>query len=662
MPSSTHAPATQPAHPFTPRAVAVGVLSSCVLGATIVIAGLKAGITPGVSPLVILIGWAVFARAVRDPGGSGLLNHVQVAGSAGAAVAAGVIFTAPLLPILSAAQGLPYDGLPLIKLCAAAFIGALIGFGYVGLNARKVLSDASLPAPEARASEALIRVATGAYDARTSTDGAHTSANPTQTGSADDGSARDASSSPDRVALDTAKPNIRRSLIPGVLLGIGAPLLSTMSLVSSQLPLFIRSIESTGRSVQIHLPFAPIYFGIGGLLGVGTALAAFAGTLVRVSGEVTLTIAALNAQHWPDTSLRWIGGGAMTVAVLWSMARMLGVVSSTGGRSAPPTANPHTLQVPKATRRRLWANIGVGAILLIAGTIALGGLSVFSISLALTVTVCAAFIVALGALLSLQIGSSASPVSGTVFLMTLILCAVALAFGRGGSAADLELMTLSLVAACVAVCAANDSSQDYRTLQLCGMPIERGFGGQWLGLVTGAIVVPVTLVLAERAFGLGTAALPAPQGQLFATLVEGMLFERQLPWRPIAVGAAIGGVAVLLEQRGRARGWQLPAMALAVGLYLPPELGVGLILGSLARYLGDRGGVERSESVLAAGGLITGAAVFDIALGVALLMGVSTASLQVAGVPAWTQHLLAVVGIAMVLALLYTRARGPKRA
>lgn len=352
----------------------------------------------------------------------------------------------------------------------------------------------------------------------------------------------------------------------------------------------------------------------------------------------------------------------MTVAVLWSMARMLGVVSSTGGQSAPPTANPHTLQIRRAMRRRLWANISVGTALLIGGTIALGGLSLFSITLALTVTVCAAFIVALGALLSLQIGSSASPVSGTVFLMTLILCAVALAFGRGGSAADLELMTLVLVAACVAVCAANDSSQDYRTLQLCGMPIERGFGGQWLGLVTGAVVVPVTLVLAERAFGLGTAALPAPQGQLFATLVEGMLFERQLPWRPIVVGLAIGGFAVLLEQRGRARGWQLPAMALAVGLYLPPELGVGLILGSLARYFGDRARVERSESVLAAGGLITGAAVFDIALGIALLTGVSMASLQISGVPVWTQHFLAVGGIAMVLALLYSRARGPRSA
>lgn len=137
------------------RAMWLGVVTSCVLAATIVIAGLKAGITPGVSPLVVLLAWAVFARTLRTSSSTLILNQAQVAGSAGAAVSAGVIFTAPLLPILSHAQGLPYEGLPLVKLIFASLAGALIGFGYVGLNARRVLADASLPAPEARAAEAM---------------------------------------------------------------------------------------------------------------------------------------------------------------------------------------------------------------------------------------------------------------------------------------------------------------------------------------------------------------------------------------------------------------------------------------------------------------------------------------------------------------------------
>lgn len=621
------------------RAMWLGVVASSILAATIVIAGLKAGITPGVSPLVVLLAWAVFARTLRTSSSTLILNQAQVAGSAGAAVSAGVIFTAPLLPILSHAQGLPYDGLPLGKLILASLAGALIGFGYVGLNARRVLADASLPAPEARAAEAMVRVATLSEDELSEP----SSATPALR--------------PDGRPLDTRKPRLARSLIPGMVLGMFAPLSAAIGLSASHIVLFAQNFGANGRSFEVRLPWMPIYFGIGGLLGVGTALVAFLGTLVRLTGDLSFATFDPDPLLWPETSLRWVGGGAMTVAVLWSIVR---VVQITAQRDSDVlgTTNPKTLEISSQARRRLWGNVAVGSLLLLVGTLALSGVSAFSLSLALTVSILAAFMVALGALLSLQIGSSASPVSGTVFLMTLALCSVALLFGRGGSAADLELMTLVLVAACVAVCTSNDSSQDYRTLQLCNVPVERGFTGQWLGLISAAIVVPITIVLAEKSYGLGTLELPAPQGQLFATLVEGMLFEQHLPWRPILVGVAIGAAAVLLERIAHRRGASLPAMAFAVGLYLPPELGIGLVIGALARYAGDRAKLERSESILAAGGLITGAAAFDILLGVALLAGVETSQLRLFAFPAFVLNATALAGIAMVVALLYTRARG----
>lgn len=627
-PASTR---TAPLSRLEKQALALGVFASSILAATIVIAGLKAGITPGVSPLVVLLAWAVFSRRIRASNSTLALNQAQVAGSAGAAVSAGVIFTAPLLPILSHTLGLPYDGLPLLKLISASLIGALIGFGYVGLNTRRILADSSLPAPEARAAEAMVRVATNSYQA-------------------DEADAQ----SP---AQD--KPRLGPSLIWGGILGFGGPLLAALGFVSSQIPLYLRQVQDAGKSFHVQLPFMPIYFGIGGLLSVGTALIAFLGTVVRLSGDFIFTVQDLPLEHWPLTSLRWVGGGAMTVAVLWSLVRVVQLTSRPRDKTTD-TINPHTLELTSGAKRMLRWNIGAGSVLLLLGIVALAGLSAFTATLAFTATAFAAFIVALGALLSLQIGSSASPVSGTVFLMTLTLCSVALLFGRGGSAEDLELMTLVLVAACVAVCASNDSSQDYRTLQLCDVPVQRGFRGQWIGLVSAAFLVPVVLVLAERSYGLGTEALPAPQGQLFATLIEGMLFERHLPWRPILVGMGIGLLAVLFEVWGKRRGHTLPAMAFAVGLYLPPELGIGLMLGALARYAGDRGRQERSESILAAGGLITGAAAFDIVLGVALLFGLQPESLRLWSGPAWMLHVGALVGIALILQLLYSRARGPK--
>ena len=45
-----------------------------------VIAGLKAGITPGVSPLVVLFAWGAFTRRIAAGGGTRFLNIAQVAG------------------------------------------------------------------------------------------------------------------------------------------------------------------------------------------------------------------------------------------------------------------------------------------------------------------------------------------------------------------------------------------------------------------------------------------------------------------------------------------------------------------------------------------------------------------------------------------------------
>ncbi len=136
-----------------------GVLITTVLSGTLVIAGLKAGITPGVSPLVILLAWGVFARSSTGAGGSRFLNIAQVSGSAGMAVTAGVIFTAPLIQILHAQKGLPVPPVDRLTLMYVSFAGALIGYGFVGLATKKFLTDPTLPAPEARACEAMIEAA-----------------------------------------------------------------------------------------------------------------------------------------------------------------------------------------------------------------------------------------------------------------------------------------------------------------------------------------------------------------------------------------------------------------------------------------------------------------------------------------------------------------------
>ncbi|MCB9907379.1 MAG: OPT/YSL family transporter [Planctomycetes bacterium] len=600
-----------------------GVLVTTVLSGTLVIAGLKAGITPGVSPLVILLAWGAFTRASTGNTGSRFLNIAQVAGSAGMAVTAGVIFTAPLVQILYADKGLEVPPVDVKTLIYVSLAGALIGYGFVGLATKKFLTDPTLPAPEARACEAMIEAA---------------------------------------VSHPDAKPRLAPSLYLGLLLSFLAPLLGLIGVAKDHLELYAKKVGS--RNFGVDLPFNPMYLGIGGLLTIATALLVFAGSFLRLIGDGLLASIdpndAAGLAAFPDNSMRWVGGGAMTVAVAYSLVRFLRVHKVEGGEALDPL-----LEIDPKVRRGLILSVVVGVGMLLGWLLwREGGPTPFALTMSLAVLVMCFLMVTLGAILSLQIGSSASPVSGTIFVTTLVLCLVALAFGHH-EPSDVLMLTPLLVGACVAVCAANDSSQDYKTMQLCKVRVQDGFFAQLMGLIAGSIVVPIVLYVADQAYTLGSPELSAPQGKMFATLIDGLLLQDALPWKPIYVGLAIGAVAVALDIVAGKRGIPLPAMALAVGIYLPPSLGVGILIGAGFRWFAERGtGKQRNESILAAAGLITGAAAFELLQGILILFGADMDRFVIFGdgegqrmLPAYVTQGMTLIGILILGVHLFYNSR-----
>ncbi|MFT5690474.1 MAG: putative oligopeptide transporter (OPT) family protein, partial [Planctomycetota bacterium] len=310
-----------------PLPLILGVILTSILSGTLVIAGLKAGITPGVSPLVILFAWGAFTRRIAKGGGTRFLNIAQVAGSAGMAVTSGVIFTAPLLQILHTdigiatmierglesslehdAEGKVLIGRSLLETLAAnglavppvdtttimllSLAGALIGFGFVGLGTKKFLTDPTLPAPEARACETMIQTAV------------------------DD---------PER------RPRLAPSLYLGLAASFLAPLIGAMGLAKEHVVLMKRQLGE--RSFLLELPMTPIYLGIGGLLTLATALLVFGGAMLRLVGDFMLAGIgpdSASALFYPANSMRWVGGGAMTVAVAYSLVRFIGLKSAAG--------------------------------------------------------------------------------------------------------------------------------------------------------------------------------------------------------------------------------------------------------------------------------------------------------------------------------------------
>jgi uncharacterized oligopeptide transporter (OPT) family protein len=103
---------------------------------------------------------------------------------------------------------------------------------------------------------------------------------------------------------------------------------------------------------------------------------------------------------------------------------------------------------------------------------------------------------------------------------------------------------------------------------------------------------------------IGSDRLPAPQGTLMATIIQGVL-SRDLPWGFIFVG---GALAVMVQLCG------VSGLAWAVGAYLPISTTFPIFVGGAMRWLSDRirGKAEESEvssGMLFATGLVAGGSI-----------------------------------------------------
>jgi len=643
-----------------------------VLSLTMVVAGLKAGITPGASTLVVLTAWSCFKSQVSGEGGRRFLNLAQVSGSSGMAVVSGVIFTAPLLQHLhlglaqkdiNDANGIigptpdewditkiPWNdaavnrtGSGLIEqyykgsfpevdptfMMLFTFAGALIGYGFVGVSTKKFLSDPTLPAPEAHACNTMIRAS----------------------------------------AADAAQqPAMAISLGWSTVFSFIMPLTNVLGLTKSYLYLFKR-VSATGREFAIIMPCSPTYIGIGGLLTLSTAISTASGAFVRLIGDAAVApLTGEQAEMFPASTMKWVGGGAMSVGVVFSLIKFMSPMAADANADNGDVA---LLDIPQKTIIFLWSSIGAGVVLVAVGILRLSEDWFYGAVMLFVICLMASLMVQLGAILSLQIGSSASPVSGTVFVTTLTICLASLFYRKTwGSEEDIleviEGISYMLVTACVAVSSANDASQDYKTLQLGGVAPRDGFIAQILGLAVGAVTVPVSYWLAHSSYGLGTTELPAPQGALFSTIIQGIIVNEVIPWYPVFIGLAIGVTAVIIEVVAARKGQMLPAMAFAVGLYLPPQLGVGIVWGAGFRYYGERmhkedtGKEERTyESILTAAGMITGSAFLDLVVGVLIFAGVSPSAMDLGFFSAYSDSptILSVMGLLMLGWLLYYNSR-----
>ena len=151
-----------------------------------------------------------------------------------------------------------------------------------------------------------------------------------------------------------------------------------------------------------------------------------------------------------------------------------------------------------------------------------------------------------------------------------------------------------------------------------------------IGVLASGLIIGLTTLYMHEVFGIGSAAVPAPQATLMSTIITGLL-NQNLPWGLVLVGIFI---AVTVELCG------VHSLSFAVGLYLPIATTAPIFAGGLVRAWVDRKTrVEESElgaGTLFSSGLIAGGSIAGILF--AILVG--TGSIDPAALNTWVMPTL----------------------
>ncbi len=212
-----------------------------------------------------------------------------------------------------------------------------------------------------------------------------------------------------------------------------------------------------------------------------------------------------------------------------------------------------------------------------------------------------------------------NPVSGMT-LMTLILASVIMvAVGLKGPAGMVAALIMGGVV-CTALSTAGSFVTDLKIGYWLGSTPEKQEAFKFLGTLVSAATVAGVIMILNDTYGFTDGQLAAPQANAMAAVIEPLMSGAGAPWLLYGIGAAI---AVVLTLFG------VPALAFALGMFIPLELNLPLLVGGLVNwYVTTRSGdgqvnKERGErGTLVASGFIAGGA----------LMGVASAALRFGGV------------------------------
>ena len=623
---------------LTLRALILGSVLGMVFGASSVYLGLRVGLTVSASIPIAVISITVLRRLSKVLGSQASIlenNIVQTAGSAGESIAGGVIFTIPALIFL----GFELDW---TRTMVLALMGGVLGvLMMIPLRRYLIVKEHGvLKYPEGTAcAEVLIVGEEGG----------------TQAGLVFKGLLVGAvykllnlilalwNEFPEKtLGWYQRTARIKLDCDPA-LLGVG----------------YIIGYRSSALMVG------------GGLLASLVLIPAIA---LFGEGRSTLLYPAnmLISQMGPDdiwaNYIRYIGAGAVAAGGIINLARALPTIIDSFAASFRDLRKSRAGE--GASNRRTEHDIPITFVLV--GSVALA--LAMTLVPQLRVNLLAAFlIIVFGFFFSVvssritgELGSSSCPISGMAIATLMGTCGIFLLLGWTGHGYTAAALSVGAVV-CIAASNAGTTSQDLKTGYLVGATPWKQQVALIIGVLTTVFVVGYVVIFLNRSLeerkpvqiaatlapdasaptevgpdkvsyrlrrihgdsavpngtyladesgvvhyqvteGIGSAKAAAPQARLMSLVIEGIL-TRQLPWGLVLIGVFL---SILLEVVG------VPALAFAVGVYLPLESTTPVFIGGVVSWFVQRGRGVQSEGdsgpgVLFSSGLIAGGSLMGLA-------------------------------------------------
>ncbi len=365
--------------------------------------------------------------------------------------------------------------------------------------------------------------------------------------------------------------------------------------------------------------------------------------------EITQAVGTMSPEEIFNNYAKSIGIGGIAMAGILGIIKSWGIIRSAVGLAARELkGKPDTEAKTLRTQRDLSMKfIAIGSILTLVLVVLFFYFDVMQGNLLHTIV--AILLVAGIAFLFTTVAANAiaivgtNPVSGMT-LMTLILASVVMvAVGLKGPEGMVAALVMGGVV-CTALSMAGGFITDLKIGYWLGTTPAKQETWKFLGTIVSAATVGGVMIILNKTYGFTSGDLAAPQANAMAAVIEPLMSGVQAPWLLYGIGAV---QAIVLNFLG------IPALAFALGMFIPLELNIPLLVGGAINwYVTTRSkdttlNTRRGErGTLLASGFIAGGA----------LMGVVSAGMRFGGInwvnEAWLANSWSQVASLVAYALL----------